>query len=1115
MCKKEYRGGDMSLLCDFVCRFLSAGQRTVFVSVAAALLLCASAVKAESPDYGNTWQTAYSASADVNIPGNVLNSSDVDYFKIQMGDGGKYNITVTLNGLYDSTLTLYDTDGTTQLDYNDDANGSLGLGSQIIYTCTKTGYYYCKVKGYSSYTGNYIFRVSTSTPPPTSPYLAPYPTQSSEVFFKDFNGDGRADLAVRSLAAGDVKVYFQTLYNPQPRLTNGNFETGTLTGWTKTGTAFNTSPTDNNGSTYNGGVALFNGWQDQKYVNTYFSGETATGTLTSAPFVLTSRYVDLLIAGWSAWGGGAYNYNYVTLHRASDNSELARVYTPNVTWMMSEMTLDGGQANVGQQVYIKVTDNGTLAGFSWIAVDRFRLGGQFSRYTFNTVPDINAPAASVPDVVNWGLFFADINGDGKADLINHNRVNGDLFMYYNTGAAFATSAVYLPARTPTGSQYRIFFADMNGDGFADLCVLNKNTGLLEAFNNTQSGNFNTGASISQNVGTGFASFDGHEPLLADITGDRKAEFVNFDQNSVSFSCYGNTGSGFATAATILTGPAERYEHQYFLEDCDGDGAADLVQLTLRTGDVIAHKIARRINGQLTLGESLFRSSSAPAFSLPSEGRRLLYRSARSVDVMLFYETNGGNLGTYVYGSNGLGTVDHGWWSLNPNYPNIVPNDGRIYRTATPLLGLYDSQDPNTLIQQAYWLHSMGVNVILLDWTNIPWQLAEPTRIQLETYQGISGFIPPRITVAMRMLASGASSDYTSTQQIADVAYDVYQRCPSMWYKISDGTADADKPVLVAFTDFNDAAWTTTGPTWRDSRFNMRYTNGYLMARPGMTTNVDADWNRVVNDLPYWNFVENAGISVGGVPTGYYGNMYRRLPGTEIAEQAATQMAIYTANPNAYSWDGQLDTVGGKYVIERFSKPMSVAGTTTKYPRVVWLNRWSYAAGWYDQPQEGLSLNYSMMIEPSVDLGFDNYDRAANMVYNLRGLVKQIPGKPIVCSVTSGTSVAFTSSGFPTQYRVGANSDCSDGTWQYIDINKTAITLPTALQNKPFYVQTKNSFGQSEIAHYGYNMSLLTTFAANWLQSCSSPFWCGGFDFDQNQTVDLKDFATMASEWVGF
>lgn len=1092
----------------------SAGA--AFESIAAAaLLLFAPALKAESPDYGNTWQTAYSASNDVNVAGTINPKSDVDFFKIQLGDGGTYDLTVTLNGLHDSILYLYDAEGTNQLAYNDDAGGSLGLGSRITYNCIKTGYYYCKVISYNSaYTGNYNFRVSTLASPPSLPYLSPSPAPGSELFFKDFNGDGRADLAVRNVTNGDVRVYFQTFYNPQPLLTNGNFEAGTLTGWATTGTAFNSNPTQVN--SWGGGS--FAGWQDSWYVNTWVAGEAATGTLTSSPFVLTSPYVDFLISGWSSWGGGdpKHQYNYVTLNLASDNSELARAYTPDVTWLMSEMTLDGGQTNVGQQVYIRVVDNGTLAGFSWIAVDRFRLGGQFSRWTFNTAPDIFAPAASVPDTINWGLFFADINGDGKADLINHNRANGDLFIYYNTGSGFASGAS-LPARVPTGSQYRIFFSDMDDDGFADLCVLNMSTGLLQAFHNTHSANFDTSAFITQNVGTNFATFDGHEPLLADVTGDRKADYVNFDQNSVSFSCYPNTGSGFAAATNTLAGPAERYEFQYFIEDVDGDGIADLVQLSLRTGDIIAHKVSRRPNGQLVLADSILRFSGAPAFSLPSEGRRVLYHSTHSVDVMLFYEQNGGNLGTYVYGANGLGTVEHGWWSLNPNYPNIVPNDHRIYRTATPLLGLYDSQDPNTLRQQAYWLHSMGVNVILLDWSNIPWQLAEPTRILLETYDGISGFVPPRITVAIRMLASGAHSDYASTQQIADLAYSVYQRCPSLWYKISDGTADANKPVLVAFTDFNDPAWTTNGPTWRDQRFNMRYCNGYLEAQPApggpLTTYVDADWNRITNDLPYWNFVENDGKG-----NGYYRNVYRRLPGTEIAEQAATHMALYTANPTAYSWDGQLDTVGGKYLIERFSAsmypPVYTSPSTSKYPRVVWLNRWSYPAGWYDQPQEGVSLDYSMMIEPSVDLGFDNYDRAASMVYNLRGLVRRPPGKPLIYSPTNSALLAFTSSGYPTQYRVGTNSDCGDATWQYLDIGKTAVPLPTSLQNKPFYLQTRNSFGQSEIAHYGYDMTMLAAFAAHWRQSCSAPLWCGGFDFDENAIVDFKDFATLANEWLG-
>ncbi|RKX38875.1 MAG: hypothetical protein DRP64_15040, partial [Verrucomicrobia bacterium] len=1006
-----------------------------------ALIVVATGSTALADDHGDTWQTATGIAVDSDINGEINPNSDIDYFRVPLIAGYSYDIHVDLGTLSDTRLWLFDADGTTQLDYNDD-DPQGGLDSRITFNCPATDDYYLKVDSYNNgSSGTYILRVSDTSP---GVYLEPYETPTQELFFKDFNGDGRADMAVRTSGATSVvDVYFQSFHDPQPRLVNGDFETGDLTGWTKTGGAFDLNPTQSDGG------GLFSGWEGNWYVNSWVAGESETGTLTSDPFALTSQYISFLITGWSAWGGGAEEYNYVTLHLASDDSVLDRIYTPNQTAGMLTKMLNGG-TNVGQQVYIKVTDDGGAAGFAWMAVDSFRIGGQSARYIFNADADMSSTGVAVNNTTDWGLFFADTTGDGKADLINHNRTTGDVFVHYNLGSGFSPTAnkIY-SALAPVGGNHRIFFADINADGFDDYCILNMETGYFEAFRNI-SGNLEPTAYIQQTIGTVSYPFNGNESLLAVITGDGKADFVNFNQTAMTFTCHENMGTGFDAVGKSFKGFPERYEHQYFLEDFDADGSADFVQLALRRGDMVVHDIFQtQTDGFDIDADAFFRHIGAPGFTLPSEGRDIINAENHSVNGMMLYEID--NL-------SWANRPDNGWFYLNPNHPGIVPGPGQPpytgdehWRTATPLLGLYDNRDPEVIKQHAYWMRAMGVDVVLLDWTNLTstkqpsshvyeftLRVHDATRAILDVYSTITEFVPPKIVVAMRMQEEFAP--FTITQEIADDAWEIYAPYPELMFTSHDGTSGSDKSMLVAFAGFEDAAWTSTGPVWGDSRFNMRYMNGYLMNRPGMTVAESTDWKRIADDdWPYWPFVESD--PTGG---GYYRNLYRRLPGTSIPELAMTWVALHNGG---LTWDGQLDVVDGKYLIQRYSEPLY-----NKVPRITFMNRWCYPSGWYNEPQEGLSLNYSTIIEPSLDLGFENFDRAADIMYDLRGLIKHVPGKPVIKSVVDGRYVAFTSSNLPVQYKVSDDKDGIGEDWEYIDVNHPVIELPVSLQNKPFYLR---------------------------------------------------------------
>lgn len=157
---------------------------------------------------------------------------------------------------------------------------------------------------------------------------------------------------------------------------NLNFEVGTLGAWTAIGSAFASQPVSILST--NWPITAANG---NYYINTYYNaaifgesagGESATGTCTSATFTLgADESLKFLLGGWSqaAFGEGT-DWNYIALHRASDDAELDRVYAPGTGFgIMSARLLEHGEAgDVG--VYVKIVDDGAGA-YGWLAVDAF------------------------------------------------------------------------------------------------------------------------------------------------------------------------------------------------------------------------------------------------------------------------------------------------------------------------------------------------------------------------------------------------------------------------------------------------------------------------------------------------------------------------------------------------------------------------------------------------------------------------------------------------------------------------------------------------------------------------------------------------------------------------
>lgn len=112
----------------------------------------------------NTYETATTIAVGETTDFHTTTSGDVDWFKFDAASGKKYLIQVS--GYIDGYLRLYDTDGSTLLDYNDDNYVEDVVVSHwgnpaLLWDCPSSGTYYFSVKGYDSYDVGY-YKVALS-----------------------------------------------------------------------------------------------------------------------------------------------------------------------------------------------------------------------------------------------------------------------------------------------------------------------------------------------------------------------------------------------------------------------------------------------------------------------------------------------------------------------------------------------------------------------------------------------------------------------------------------------------------------------------------------------------------------------------------------------------------------------------------------------------------------------------------------------------------------------------------------------------------------------------------------------------------------------------------------
>ncbi|HJP63977.1 MAG TPA: FG-GAP-like repeat-containing protein, partial [Mucilaginibacter sp.] len=190
--------------------------------------------------------------------------------------------------------------------------------------------------------------------------------------------------------------------------------------------------------------------------------------------------------------------------------------------------------------------------------------------------DFDAPQSFSSGGGTYEGAIADLDGDGKTDVITVDDVEGDIAVFRNisptTGAVTTASFAARINLHTAGDPQHIVIADLNGDGLSDIIATNQNSNKISVMVNTSTtGNISFAPHADMTIGTDVDVSAINFISIADVDADGRPDMILI------------TNSEIEKNITIIKGDGTELDFQggtgftsLSVGDIDNDGLPDII-----------------------------------------------------------------------------------------------------------------------------------------------------------------------------------------------------------------------------------------------------------------------------------------------------------------------------------------------------------------------------------------------------------------------------------------------------------------------------------------------------------------------------------------------------------